>query len=116
MPSPEVSKGPTPTISLEKLNQELTSPVAGDRPQGDAATYAFNGDTAANNGYIAATNLQVPVRMLLLLLCVRARSVLAQACNSSKDAERYNTPRRMLHCWKSEEGDCITGRGAYSDI
>ena len=68
MPSPEVSKGPTPTISLEKLNQELTSPVAGDRPQGDAATYAFNGDTAANNGYIAATNLQVPVRMLLLLL------------------------------------------------
>jgi len=54
MPSPEASKDPTPTMSLEKLNN-IHSP---DSHQG-GATYAFNGD-AANNGYIAATNLQVP--------------------------------------------------------
>ena len=70
LPSPDVSKAPSPTISLEKLNQELTSPVApGARPQGAAAaTYAFNGDTTANNGYIAATTLQVPVRSLGALI------------------------------------------------
>ncbi|XP_043213504.1 sodium-dependent phosphate transporter 2-like isoform X2 [Amphibalanus amphitrite] len=61
LPSPDVSKGPTPTISMEKLSQTLSpSEEAAARPQGAAATYAFNGETAANNGYIAATTLQVP--------------------------------------------------------
>ncbi|XP_037081034.1 sodium-dependent phosphate transporter 1-like isoform X2 [Pollicipes pollicipes] len=56
LPSPEVSKGPTPAISMEKLNQELTAPAAGRQ---GATTYAFNGDSSGN-GYIGATNLQVP--------------------------------------------------------
>ena len=62
LPSPEVSKGPTPTISMEKLSQNLSpAEEAGPRTLAPAATYAFNGEAAANNGYIAATSLQVPV-------------------------------------------------------